>query len=226
MHPPAHPFAQDVAHCSDHCGEQPTVWDLPNVPPALKREWLSLETRRHFLARGANALSWAGLASLLGGGASRALASTPAPGALRLPHQAPKAKRAIYLFQAGSPSQFETWDYKPALQDMFDKDLPESVRGGQVLTGMTASQAPTSAWPTTASSWRARASSLSLLRGSAYICTFSGRLSCQLKAPSQLQVVNNKVLGARDLARYYRQKHRPESSSRAVVCARAEAGGR
>lgn len=141
MHPPAHPFAQDVAHCSDHCGEQPTVWDLPNVPPALKREWLSLETRRHFLARGANALSWAGLASLLGGGASRALASTPAPGALRLPHQAPKAKRAIYLFQAGSPSQFETWDYKPALQDMFDKDLPESVRGGQVLTGMTASQA-------------------------------------------------------------------------------------
>ena len=71
MHSPAHPFAQDVAHCSDHCGEQPTVWDLPNVPPALKREWLSLETRRHFLARGANALSWAGLAGLLGGGAGR-----------------------------------------------------------------------------------------------------------------------------------------------------------
>ena len=141
MHSPAHPFAQDVAHCSDHCGEQPTVWDLPNVPPALKREWLSLETRRHFLARGANALSWAGLAGLLGGGASRAFASTPAPGGLRIPHQAPKAKRAIYLFQAGSPSQFETWDYKPALQDMFDQDLPESVRGGQVLTGMTASQA-------------------------------------------------------------------------------------
>ena len=141
MHSHHNPFAKDIDLCSDHCGEQPTVWDLPNVPLGLKQEWLSLETRRHFLGRGINALSWAGLASLLGAGAGRAFASTPATAAVRAPHFAPKAKRAIYLFQAGSPSQFETWDYKPVLQDMFDKDLPESVRGGQVLTGMTASQA-------------------------------------------------------------------------------------
>jgi hypothetical protein len=57
------------------------------------------------------------------------------------PHFAPKAKRAIYLFMAGAPSQFETFDYKPKLAEMFNQDLPESVRSGQVLTGMTASQA-------------------------------------------------------------------------------------
>jgi hypothetical protein len=137
------PFGSDPDLCSDHCGENPTVWDLPQVPLGLKREWLGLETRRHFLGRGLNALSWAGLAGILGGGAARALAAgaAPATGLSKLPHYAPKAKRAIYLFQAGSPSQFETWDYKPALADLFDKDLPESVRGGQVLTGMTASQA-------------------------------------------------------------------------------------
>ncbi len=129
--------------CSDHGGENPTVWDLPQVPPGLKQEWLELETRRHFLGRGAKALGWAGLATILGRTAPNLLAGNASPlGGLGLaPNFAPKAKRAIYLFMAGAPSQFETWDYKPGLADMFDKDLPESVRGGQVLTGMTASQA-------------------------------------------------------------------------------------
>ena len=129
-------------HCSDHGGEHPSVWDLPHVPIGLKREWLELETRRHFLGRGAKALGWAGLATILGRTAPNLLASSggaaPSPLAGMLaPHHAPKAKRAIYLFMAGAPSQFETWDYKPGLSDMFDKDMPESVRGGQVLTGMT-----------------------------------------------------------------------------------------
>jgi hypothetical protein len=57
-----------------------------------------------------------------------------------LPHIAPKAKRVVYLFMSGGPSQFETFDYKPKLLDMFGKDLPESVRQGQRLTGMSASQ--------------------------------------------------------------------------------------
>lgn len=132
--------------CSDHCGDHPTIWDLPHVPISLKKEWLELETRRHFLGRGVKALGWAGLASILGRTAPNLLASAgdlPAAAALPpgVPHFAPKAKRAIYLFMAGAPSQFETWDYKPGLADMVDKDLPESVRGGQVLTGMTASQA-------------------------------------------------------------------------------------
>ncbi len=135
------PFHDPNYHlCSDHCGEGPTVLDL-DVPLSLKREWLELETRRHFLGRGVKALGWAGLASIFGRSAPELLASAGgAHGAGPLPHFAPKAKRAIYLFMAGAPSQFETWDYKPALAAMFDKDLPESVRDGQVLTGMTASQ--------------------------------------------------------------------------------------
>lgn len=57
-----------------------------------------------------------------------------------LPHFAPRAKRIIYLFQNGAPSQLDLFDYKPKLQQMFGEDLPESVRQGQRLTGMTANQ--------------------------------------------------------------------------------------
>ena len=57
-----------------------------------------------------------------------------------LPHFAPKAKRIIYLFQNGAPSQLDLFDYKPKLQEMFGQELPESIRMGQRLTGMTADQ--------------------------------------------------------------------------------------
>jgi hypothetical protein len=57
-----------------------------------------------------------------------------------LPHFAPKAKRVIYLFQNGAPSQLDLFDYKPKLIEMFGQDLPESIRNGQRLTGMTANQ--------------------------------------------------------------------------------------
>ncbi len=59
---------------------------------------------------------------------------------LGLPHHLPKAKRIVYLFQSGGPSQLDMWDYKPKLKEMFGKDLPPSVRQGQRLTGMSASQ--------------------------------------------------------------------------------------
>lgn len=59
---------------------------------------------------------------------------------LGLPHFAPKAKRIIYLFQNGAPSQLESFDYKPMLRKMHGKDLPESIRKGQRLTGMTSEQ--------------------------------------------------------------------------------------
>lgn len=58
-----------------------------------------------------------------------------------LPHFAPKAKRIIYLFQNGAPSQLDLFDYKPRLQEMFGEDLPASIRMGQRLTGMTSGQA-------------------------------------------------------------------------------------
>jgi len=57
-----------------------------------------------------------------------------------LPHFAPKAKRIIYLFQNGAPSQLDLFDYKPMLQQMHGQDLPASIRNGQRLTGMTADQ--------------------------------------------------------------------------------------
>jgi hypothetical protein len=60
-----------------------------------------------------------------------------APG---IPHFAPKAKRVIYLFQNGAPSQLELFDYKPRLREMMGQDLPSSIRGNQRLTGMTANQ--------------------------------------------------------------------------------------
>ena len=57
-----------------------------------------------------------------------------------LPHFAPKAKRVIYLFQNGAPSQLESFDYKPMLNERIGEELPESIRKGQRLTGMTAGQ--------------------------------------------------------------------------------------
>jgi uncharacterized protein DUF1501 len=58
-----------------------------------------------------------------------------------LPHFPPKAKRIIYLFQSGAPSQMDLFDYKPALHDRRGSELPESIRKGQRLTGMTSTQA-------------------------------------------------------------------------------------
>src|SRR6201992_2420930 len=62
------------------------------------------------------------------------------PAVLGLPHFAPKAKRIIYLFQNGAPSQLDLFDYKPLLNKMQGEDLPGSVRNGQRLTGMTPDQ--------------------------------------------------------------------------------------
>src|SRR5256886_8223264 len=88
-------------------------------------------------------LGWAGLTSLLGNRfvGPAAAAELTGGGAHRLPDFAPKAKRAIYLFMSGAPSQMDLWDYKPGLTSLFDKDLADSVRGNQALTGMTSGQA-------------------------------------------------------------------------------------
>ena len=56
------------------------------------------------------------------------------------PHFAPKAKRVIYLFQSGGPSQLEMMDYKPKLKELHGTELPDSIRQGQRLTGMTSGQ--------------------------------------------------------------------------------------
>src|SRR5438270_2590179 len=93
-------------------------------------------TRRHFFGRSAMGLGTAALSSLMTSRPAQA-ASGGLPG---LPHFAPKAKRAIYLFMNEGPSQMDLWDYKPRMNDLFDKDLPESIRRGQRLTTMTSGQ--------------------------------------------------------------------------------------
>lgn len=92
-------------------------------------------TRRTFLKQSAGSIGLAALGSLLG---ERAVAATSAlPG---LPHLPPKAKRIIYLFQSGAPSQMDLFDPKPALAKRRGEDLPASIRQGQRLTTMTSGQ--------------------------------------------------------------------------------------
>jgi hypothetical protein len=83
-------------------------------------------TRRHFFGRTASGIGVGALASLLG--------------AEGVQHHAARAKRVIYLFMSGAPSQLETFDWKPGLAKLRGTDLPESIRQGQRLTGMTATQ--------------------------------------------------------------------------------------
>ncbi len=105
------------------------------------REYLLNTTRRHFFRQGALGLGSAALCSLLPEQSLGTSATTsPMRGLPGLPHFAPKAKRAIYLFMAGAPSQMDMLDYKPAMREWYDKDLPESVRQGQRLTTMTSEQ--------------------------------------------------------------------------------------
>lgn len=93
-------------------------------------------TRRHFFSRASLGVGTAALASLL---AREGVAA--AGGLAGLPHHPAKAKRVIYLFQHGAPSQLDLFDYKPGLAKIRGQDLPASVRMGQRLTGMTAYQA-------------------------------------------------------------------------------------
>ncbi|MBK7598284.1 MAG: DUF1501 domain-containing protein [Acidobacteria bacterium] len=95
------------------------------------KELNNLLTRRHFFSRFGLGIGTAALVSLL---KNDLLADG------QIPHFAPKAKRVIYLFQAGGPSQLDLWDYKPQLEKYRAQNLPDSVRGGQRLTGMTSFQ--------------------------------------------------------------------------------------
>ena len=99
-------------------------------------------SRREFLNRfglGLGGMALSHLLNPLQTGAAPAAALTEG-GLLGAPHFAPKARRIIYLFMAGGPSQLETFDYKPLLNERNGEDLPDSVRMGQRLTGMSGNQ--------------------------------------------------------------------------------------
>ena len=108
---------------------------------------MNAPSRRAFLTGGSAGVGTAALASLLG--AQRGLAAPAKPhGGL---HHAPRAKRVIYLFQSGAPSQLDLFDHKPGLVERQGEDLPASIRKGQRLTGMTATQ---ERFPVAASKYR------------------------------------------------------------------------
>jgi hypothetical protein len=96
-----------------------------------ENEAVLVETRRQFFGHGARGLGALALANV---------AAQADTGTSLLPHFAPKAKRCIYLHMVGAPPQMDLFDYKPKMQDWFDKDLPESIRQGQRLTTMTSGQ--------------------------------------------------------------------------------------
>src|SRR5215831_2014016 len=90
-------------------------------------------SRRELLARAGYGVGAAALHALLGG-QQAAAADRP------FPNFAPRAKRVIFLFQAGGPSHLDLLDYKPAMKGRFDQDIPPSIFGGQRVTGMVAQQ--------------------------------------------------------------------------------------
>ena len=105
----------------------------PNGDP--RRDLALAVTRRHFFGRSALGVGTAAMAGLL----SRELAAGDQVVSDGLHHPA-KAKAVIYLFMSGGPSQHDMWDYKPKLKELANQQLPEHVRGGQRITGMTANQ--------------------------------------------------------------------------------------
>jgi hypothetical protein len=106
-------------------------------------EHLQNITRRKFFQRGANVVGWAALTSMMGEQAARAAGGTRTGEGAALPetHFPAKAKAVIYLHMVGGPPQMDLYDYKPKMNDFYDKELPESVRNGQRLTTMTSGQA-------------------------------------------------------------------------------------
>src|SRR3954470_15291466 len=96
-------------------------------------------SRRYFLSSGSHLLGTAALASLAGKARARSTPRSSLLSAART-HFAPKAKQVIYLHMVGGPSQMDLFDYKPQMNDWYDKDLPDSIRNGQRRTPQTSGQ--------------------------------------------------------------------------------------
>src|SRR5260370_24244753 len=111
-----------------------------------RRDFASLINRRYFFGKSACGLGTAALASVLNprlfADEAQAIQSELATfGTLPQLHHKPKAKRIIWLFMADAPSQLDLFDYKPNLEEFYDKDLPDTIRKGQRITTMTSGQA-------------------------------------------------------------------------------------
>jgi len=108
----------------------------------IKREFEKHLTRRQLFGLASKGIGIAALTSLMkADGLAADEARDPKTGGIvGLPHFAPKVKRVIFLHQSGGPSQIETFDYKPALEKLHGTELPDSIRKGQRITGMTSGQ--------------------------------------------------------------------------------------
>ena len=106
------------------------------------RENQLLVNRRHFFGRMATGIGTAALGSMLNPNLFAAMVGEQKRygGLPGVPHFPPKAKRVIYLFMAGGPSQIDLLDHKPELEKLHNTELPESIRMGQRITGMTSGQ--------------------------------------------------------------------------------------
>lgn len=102
---------------------------------------LSSLTRRHFFGRSSLGLGTAAMAGLFADDLACATEPAAVGGVLPQPHHVAKARRCVYLFMSGGPSQMDLFDYKPQLNADNGKELPDSVRRGQRLTGMSGNQA-------------------------------------------------------------------------------------
>ena len=104
------------------------------------REFELMLTRRQLFGRAAIGLGTATLAGMLGPELRAAGPGSSAAATGHVLHHAPKAKRVIYLFMSGGPSHHDLWDYKPEMRALYGKPLPEHIRDGQRITGMTSGQ--------------------------------------------------------------------------------------
>ena len=103
-------------------------------------------SRREWLGRMGAGFGGIALADMLNGAQSSSTGGLPG-----LPHFAPKAKRVIFLFQSGGPSQLDSFDHKPVLKAKTGMEMPDSLRKGKPLLGMSANQ---SSFPLVGSPWK------------------------------------------------------------------------
>ena len=135
LHGPPSPAASSIS-------TKPSARSSGAMDPHLEYELAA--TRRQFFGRSATGIGAAALASLLQRDGYAAPAAPHAEtggaetgGLAGLPHFAPRAKRVVFLFQSGAPSQIDLFDYKPQLRKFHKQELPDSIRRGQRITGMT-----------------------------------------------------------------------------------------
>src|SRR6188768_2821594 len=126
------PLSRLQSHPSMNCNDHQFLNLALNQRAAL--------TRRTFLQRSASGIGLAALGSLFGERLHAAPGSAAIGGLNGFPNFAPKAKRIIYLFQSGAPSQMDLFDPKPEMAKHRGEDLPASIRQGQRLTTMTSGQ--------------------------------------------------------------------------------------